>query len=162
MDKLREKWLSLNPRERLYVSVAGIVVLVAVVYFWLINPLNNAVATTQSQLAYQQDLLTWMQPRVQSLRGQQKSGQQAVPISTTELLPTIDQRLKNAAFASNIDSVTQNNANDVRITLKDVPFDELLNWLATQWQTSHINVTALDVQRGSKLGLVDANVVLTA
>lgn len=162
MDNLKAKWQSLSQRERLYVSVAVILVAILVVYYWLITPLNTAVDNARSQLQYQQSLLTWMQPRVQSLQQQQRGGTQTQAVSASELLPTIDQRLKAATFASNVDSVTQNNASDVRITFKEVPFDELMSWLATQWQVSRIKVSALDVTKGSKPGLVEVNLVLNS
>ena len=159
IEKIKRKWQSLQARERFYLSVACVFIALVLLYYILIAPLNDSVQSLRQQVTTAQDLATWMQPRVKALRGVSVSSSQLQTIAENELLPIIDSRLKQSSFAASVDSVSQTNTNDVRITFKKIPFDELLNWLVTQWRTSHIMVSSMDVQKGEKLGM--AKVTLT-
>jgi type II secretory pathway component PulM len=161
MDELKQKWQSLNQREQWIVKIAAVFIGILLIYYLIVAPLSDATSTVQAELAYQRDLLSWIEPRVNALQGQAASGQSATQnITQAELLPTIDSRLKNTEFANTVEQVTQTNTNDVRITFKDVPFDALMDWLETQWKTSRITVDTIDVQKGDKLGLTNINLTL--
>ena len=161
VEKIKSKWQHLQVRERFYLSIACVFIVLVLLYYILIAPLNNSVQNLQQQVTTAQNLVTWMQPRVKALGGVNVSGSQIQTITANELLPIIDGRLKQSSFAASVDSVSQTNTNDVRITFKKVPFDELLNWLVTQWRTSHIMVSGMDVQKGEKIGMAKVTLTLT-
>lgn len=158
-SKLQQRWQGVSKRERLYLKIAGVFVVLLLINYMIYTPLSNAVSNIKTEFSYQQDLVQWMQPRVQTLRGNQ-SKQQVQAVSAGELLPTIDNRLKSASFARTAEQVTQTNDNQVRVNFTDVPFDQLLSWLVTQWQTSRITVISIDAEKGSKEGLANVNLVL--
>ena len=160
MDKLKQKWRSLQQREKTLLILCAIFISVLLLFYTLFNPLNQAASNAQSDYTYQQNLMTWMQPRVRALQGIKTPQSTVQVLSQAELLPTIDSRLKTTTFASTVQQVTQANSNGVRITFKNVPFDDLLTWLISQWQTSRITVSDIDVQKGNKVGLTDVNLTL--
>ena len=160
MDKLKHKWHSLQPRERYILLIGAVFIALLLFYSLVFNPLNLAASNARSNYAEQQALFTWMQPRVLVLQGNQPPHTPLQALSQSELLPTIDSRLKTTTFASTVQQVTQANSSDVRVMFKDVPFDDLLTWLISQWQTSRITVDEIDVQKGQKVGLTDVNLTL--
>ena len=161
LEKLKTKWQSLNARERLYIKIGSIFIVLLIIYSGLISPLNNRINNLQQQIKSQRGLALWMQPRVKALRGKTGNTAQIQTISASELLPTIDTRVKQSALGATVEEISQTNSGSVRITFKSVPFDQLMAWLIKQWETSHIAVSELDVQKGEKLGLVRAALTLT-
>jgi len=162
LQSLTAKWRNFNPRERIYLGIAAIFIVIAIFYYVLISPLTSGVQRLQQQMKYQQDLVQWMQPRVAVLRGSTTSSRQISAIASSELLPIVDTRLKQSSFAGAVGEVSQTNGNNVHITFKQVPFDELMAWLVTQWQTSRIGVTDIDVQKGDKVGMAKVALTLTS
>ena len=161
MDKFLEKWQSLSTREQLYVKLGSIFVAFLIIYYGLVSPLSSSVTSLRQQTLYQQSLVVWMKPRVQALQRTTGSKTSFQAVSQTELLPTIDKRLKNSAFAGAVDEINQTSSNGVRVSFKEVPFDELMAWLAQQWQSSHIMVSDIDVQKGEKVGIAKVSVTLS-
>ena len=161
IEKLKIKWQSLNIRERFYLKLGSIFIVLVIIYYGLISPLNNSIDNLQQQITAQRSLALWMQPRVKALRGEMGHAQQIQPISAGELLPTVDTRLKQTSFASMVTEISQTNNGSVRITFKSVPFDDLMSWLIKQWKTSHLAVSELDVEKGEKAGLVKATLTVT-
>lgn len=160
MDKLKQKWHSLEQREQ-YLLLAGAGFIVILLFFYvLFSPLNQAASNAKSDYAYQHSLLTWMQPRVRAMQGIKTPQSTVKTLGQSELLPTIDNRLKTTTFANTVQQVTQANNNDVRVTFKNVPFDDLLTWLISQWQTSRITVSDIDVQKTNKIGMTNVNLTL--
>lgn len=161
MDKLKQKWQELQPRERMLLSIGTLFIIVLLFYYGIVSPLNQAANQAKSTYIYQQNLVNWMRPRVQAISSNHTAQTPSQTLSQNELLPTIDSRLKSTTFARSVEQVTQDGNNNVRITFKAVPFDDLLTWLITQWQTSRIAVSDIDVQKGKKQGLTDVNLTLT-
>ncbi len=161
LEKLKTKWQSLNARERFYLKIGSIFIILVLIYSVLISPLNSSIDNLQQQIKLQHRLALWMQPRVKALRGKTDHIQRIQKINASELLPTIDTRLKQATFVAMVEEISQTNSGSVRITFKSVPFDDLMAWLIKQWKTSHVAVSQLDVQKGEKPGLVKATLTLT-
>lgn len=160
MDSLKQKWQSLSRREKNILKIGALFIIFVLMYFFLYLPFSNAFSTVQGQYQYQRDLLAWMQPRVQVLQQQTRATTTAQTINQNELLPTIDQQLKDSSFANSVKQLTQDSDSTVRVTLTTVPFDQLMDWLVQQWQSYRITVNSISVQRGSKSGLADVNLVL--
>jgi type II secretory pathway component PulM len=160
MDKLKAKWTSLTRRERLLVSIGSIAVLILLVYYLLLAPLLTAVDNVKMQSTAQQNLLVWMQPRVGLLQSRSSSTSAGQAITASELLPTVDARLKQSDFAGSVGEISQTSTSGVRVALTNVPFDELMTWLTSQWQRSRIQVGDIDVQKTNKVGIVDVTLTL--
>jgi general secretion pathway protein M len=159
MDKLKTKWNSLTNRERFLVSICTAVVFVGIIYYALVSPLLTSVSSSEQQADAQQKLLIWMRPRVNLLQNQSSSTVTSQTVTASELLPTVDARLKQADFASSVSEISQTADSGVRVALTNVPFDDLVTWLSRQWQRSKIQVSDIDVQKTEKVGIV--NVTLT-
>ncbi len=80
-EQLQQRWHQLNSRERLLVSIAGVVLLICVVYFALWQPLQNGIDQRELQRNAQQDTLSWV--RENTGRYLALSKQSGVPRNTT-------------------------------------------------------------------------------
>ena len=126
MDKLKAKWSSLTSRERFLVGIGTMVVFIGIIYYALISPLLSSVISREQQAYAQQNLLMWMQPRVKLLQSQSNSTVTGEAITASELLPTVDARLKQADFASSVSEISQTADSGVRVALTNVPFDDVV------------------------------------
>jgi general secretion pathway protein M len=159
MNKLKEKWEDLSPRERIYLTLTGVFLILIFGYYGIIAPLLNSVADLQQKMTAQENLAAWMEPRVAVLKTY--SNQESVTsISPANLLTTVDTQLKQSEFARAVTEISQANATQVRVTLKDVPFDTLMAWLVQIWQKNQIQVVDFDAQKTDKPGIVTATMVL--
>lgn len=161
IEKFKGKWQSLNARERFYLKIGSIFIVLIIIYYGLILPLNDSIDNLQQQISTQRSLALWMQPRVKALRTEVGHAQQIQTIASSELLPEIDTRLKQSSLSSMVEEISQTDSDSVRVTFKSVPFDNLATWLVKQWKTSHIAVTEFDAQKGEKAGLVKVTLTLT-
>ena len=161
LKKIKTKWQELSTREQFYLGGVVVFIVIIILYYALFAPLSNHVYRLQQQVGYQQTLLDWMRPRVAVLHNTATTSEPIQIVSENELLPTIDLRLKQSLFAAAVDEISQTTNNEVRITFKQVPFDELMAWLATQWRTSRIGVSDIDVQKGEKVGMAKVALTLT-
>jgi type II secretory pathway component PulM len=160
MNKLLLWWDARSVREQLYLAVGTVIAVFLIIYLALIAPINSAVSNLQIQVQQQQALAQWLTPRVPVLQRLSAKSVTAQPVTAANLLATVDTRLKQSQFAKSVAEISQSDASSVRITLNAVPFDDLLLWLAQQWQQSRIAVQQIDVQRSGDAGLAKVTVLL--
>ena len=158
LQNLWLRWKSISPRERLYLSVcAGFIVLV-LMYTLIYEPITKKVNTLSTEQLTQTALLQRMKPRITILKYQTHSS--SSPISASELLSTIDTKIKSSRFASNVEEVSQSGTDGVQIKLKGVPFDNFLAWLGKMWTQNGIEVKRISAQRDATIGTSDVTVTL--
>ena len=154
-------YAGLKENEQLYVAIAGVLLGIVLVYSIIISPLNNAVNNLKLQVNAQQNLIVWMQPRTQAVKGIAMPSS-ATPITGDMLLSTIDARLKQTDWAGQNPDIRQVNGNGVRVNFVSAPTDALLEWLVGQWQQSRITVFQIDATRTDKLGESQVTMTLVA
>jgi type II secretory pathway component PulM len=160
MGNLKQKWDQLSRREQLYVGVGGVLVLVFLLYSFLISPLLTNVTNLKQQYNAQQNLVVWMTPRVAAL-AQLTTVAPTQTVNSANLLATVDAQLKQSILAQSVGEIAQANTNQVRVSLKEVSFDELTSWLVQQWQQSQIQVSDFVAQKTDKPGMVTVTMTLT-
>ena len=159
MDNLKQKWAQLSRREQLYVGVGGILFLAFLLYSFLVSPLMASVMNLKQEYTTQHNLVDWMTPRVAAL-AQMKTAAPIQVVNAANLLSTVDAQLKQSSLARNVSEISQTNINQVRVSLKDVSFDDLMSWLVQQWQQSQIQVSDFVAQKTDKPGMVTVTMVL--
>jgi general secretion pathway protein M len=159
MGNLKEKWQNLSAREQVYIVIAGILLIVTILYYGVISPLLNGVDDVKQRLHAQQTLSTWMTPRVAAL-SRISNTTPSHPVTAANLLATVDTQLKQSNFAGAIGEISQTNTNQVHVTLKEVAFDDLMAWLVQQWQQSQIQISDFDAQKTDKPGMVSVTMTL--
>lgn len=153
------RWRRFSTREQQSVTVLAIAVLVAVIYFGVVEPVNDTISDLQQRISLQQAVLVHIQPEI-SAATSLKSTTKAQPVAAADLLPTVDQSLQQIGLHKAVTEIRQTGSNQVQITFTSVPFDSLVTWLVQLWQTHQIQTTRIDVQRATTLGDVQGTLVL--
>ena len=151
LQELQERFNALESREQNLLTLAGIVLVVCLVYLILYKPLATSVQQLQDNHVSQTNLRDWMTLQVTQLKasGSQTTG---TPKSNKPLSTIINE----TASANQIQiSRSQPRPDDqYQIWLDKVGFEQLVQWLATM-QTDHgIYVQTVNISRAEANGEV--------
>ncbi len=158
LQQFQTRWQQLNSRERLLVSLAGIVVAINVVYFALWQPLQNGIAQRQLQRDAQLETLSWVRENTGRYLAQK---QQSAPSQNTtaprraKQLGDIPRLITEFAGDQQLDVGRMNpEGESLVVVLSDVPFTQVLAFLDALQAESGLVIEQLDITRGNKPGYV--------
>ena len=161
MQQLRDKFNSLQPRERIIILVGGILVLVVAVYMLLLSPLYSAVNAQAKRVSQKEGDLAWMR----SVAGEVAVLSAAAPSrpgpSNESMVVLIDRAARECGLGSSLTGQTPNGETGIRVRLEAAEFDKLMVCLGTLQQVHAVDVESATIDRTGKPGLVNANLVLT-
>lgn len=60
-------WQSISPRERILVAGGGVALLIAVIYWGGIKPLNDRAELAQNRINNERNLLAWVQKKADTI-----------------------------------------------------------------------------------------------
>ena len=152
-------WEGLSPRERALLVLVTVVVLSAVLYLIVWEPLQKEVHTLRQTVAEERIQVAWMEQaavEARALRG----------VTTPErhngesFLSLVDRSARAAGMGANISRVEPEGANKVRVWLNGVAFDVLIPWLAGLQKDQAITPESLVADRQNTVGQVNVRLVL--
>ena len=126
MEQLKEWFESLDDRDQKITIVAGIAISIFMLYFILIEPVNESASKLTREVAAKQKTVNWMKkqiPIILSNKGDAGGNKSSVPLSTLVNNTT----RKYALPVSRRDSKSPN---EIQIWFDNVSFDSFLNWAA--------------------------------
>lgn len=162
MNGLREWFFALAPRERVMVSVAGVLVVFALFYYVLWSPLNTALASAREGVNSESNQARWMlgvENEAQLLRA---SGAHRTPAGRNEsLLAIIDASSRANQLGSAVTHIQPRNDNEAVVNLEQAGFDQMVFWLQTLQTKYGIAVSEATVSReNDNPGEVEARLTL--
>ncbi|APE07342.1 MULTISPECIES: type II secretion system protein GspM [Alteromonas] len=125
MNALLERYKALTEREQKLVILSGVFIVIALFYFAIWSPLNNALAQQQKLLDNQQSLLVWVKDsaaRAQQLRrvsGSEKNFSGSLPQAVNRTTAKHDIAI----------SRMQPQNDELQIWVDQAPFNDVLEWL---------------------------------
>jgi general secretion pathway protein M len=120
---LQDRWKLLAPRERTLLTVAGALVLVALLWMLLLAPSLRVLRGAAAQSA----ALDAQLQRMQTLQAQAQALQQQAPLGYEDAMRALQQATKQTLGAAAQVSV---NGERATVTLQAVGADALAQWLA--------------------------------
>ncbi|OJF69805.1 general secretion pathway protein GspM [Alteromonas sp. V450] len=127
MNALLEKFKALTEREQKLVIVSVLVVIIAIFYYVVWSPLNNALVKQEKLLDNQQSLLVWVKDsaaRAQQLRRSTSSSR-----SFSGSLPQAVNRTTSQYDIAI--SRMQPQGEELQVWVDQAPFNNVLEWLKT-------------------------------
>ncbi|MES1196474.1 MAG: type II secretion system protein M [Steroidobacter sp.] len=158
-EQLKSRFMALQPRERMIVSISAVLLLLVTIYSLVLSPLYKSVNERSAHVVQKQQDLAWMQSMAPQLRALGISK----PVSNPgeSMVVVIASSAGRANIASSIAGQTPVGNNSVRVRLENVQFDSLVVWLGMLQSDFGINVDAADIAHGAQPGQVKAGLTLT-
>jgi general secretion pathway protein M len=161
MQKLKERFNTLQPRERIIVLGGAILVLVTAVYVLGLAPLYAAVSSQAKRVEQKEGDLAWMRSVAGEVAMLSASAPSRPGPSNESLVVLIDRAARECGLASSLTGQTPNGEHGIRVRLEGAEFDKILVCLGTLQQVHAVDVESATIDRTGKPGLVNANLVLT-
>ncbi len=155
---MKEWFNTLAPRERLMVSLAAVVVVLALLYAAAWSPLSSSVTRLQQSVEDRQSLKQWMQrsaAEVTQLRHGATAG-----ADHRSLLAVVDQTSKQSQLAPAVKRIEPDGQELVRVSLEQASFDEMVNWLGGLQHNFGVSVADVSIDRQSDSGRVNVRLTL--
>ena len=149
---------SLQPRERAIVSIGAIAAAVIVFWGYVWTPLQNGRADLQTSVAEKKQLLTSLY-RSSSLSVDSLDSSAAEPQQSLVLL--IAQTAQGAGLSNAITSSRPDGPNNINVTVQNVPFDLLVNWLVALQQNYGVSVQGASINNTRQIGQVSGQLALS-
>ncbi|KEZ79033.1 type II secretion system protein GspM [Salinisphaera hydrothermalis] len=132
MNAVKEWFYGLAPRERVMVSAAAVMVLIAIFYYGLWHPLNTALANAREQVTAESNQARWMlgiRNEAQLLRS---STHHSEPKGQNEsLLSIVDSTSRANNLGGAVTHIQPKNDDEATVTLDKANFNRMLFWLRT-------------------------------
>lgn len=155
-------WQGLNPRERALMSLAGAAVLFALLFLWVVEPLQVRHSRLQDELAGQSralGILHRLGGEAAALR--QGDGARGQLAEGQTLLALLNASAGASGISSAIERIVPNGSTEASVVVRGVPFDTLVAWLIELRSGSGVEALRLVVDGDASMpGRVNASLTL--
>lgn len=156
---VRDWFQGLAPRERVLVAAAAALAIVAVVYAGVVEPVYGARARAAESVARHRQLLADIEGVARRF-----GPQSALPVATgsaDSLVVVVDRSTREASLSAFLKRNQPEGATGIRLRFENVPFDQLLEWLAGVQSADGLRATAATFDPSGEPGRVNSNIVLS-
>ena len=157
----RTRFEALTSRERWIVGGGGIALLITVLYLGIFEPLTNAHRSRLEALDSSRALASRLEAAAVAASGAARKTGAAQLGRNMSLLAAVDQSTKTGTLGKAPERLQPEGDREVKIWFDDVPFDNLVRWLAELQTRYGIAVQSLDIEAQPSVGIVDVRLSLT-
>lgn len=157
---MKEWWFGLQASERRTLSVGGIVMTLTLIYFGGWAPLQESVASLETQVQEQQALKRWMEQSAAEVQQLRRGGAGQGLGAGRSLLTVVDQTARGGQLGPSLKRIEPEGENSVKVWLEQAAFDEMMSWLVTLEQQYGVTVATITIERQAVAGRVDAHLTL--
>lgn len=153
-------WQQLELRQRRLIGLAGLVLVVALVYVWIWEPLAQAREAERERIAQQQTLLNWLEavsPMAERLRDNSRSSRD---LDGRSLLGLADETARAAGLAGAMARIEPTGDEEVRVWLEGADFISVMGWLEEFSRSRPVQVDQLQIDGTGNEGQVNVRVTL--
>ncbi len=151
-EKALSWWQSISQREQRLVAVSSVLVVIAIVYWGIFQPLNVRAEQAEMRLSSERQLLSWVQDKADSIVSKRGSG--SAPVSSQPL----NQVINSSARQFQIELIrVQPRGDMLQVWVKPLSFDQFINWLTFLQEKQGVEVAFLDIEEADKPGVIDIN-----
>ncbi len=149
-------------REKIFLSIGVLVVLLTVFYLILIEPTQERLEKARNNLTSTQSLHAFMletRGKVEKMKASSKQGQ-VEKIPTNRLLAYLDNSMKKSGIGDQVNTISPGKNDGVNLRFDTVNFDNLMQWLINLHFEKGINVISFTLNPTATDGFVKASLLL--
>lgn len=146
---MKAYWQQLEEKDKKLVSILGVTVLIAIVYWFIWQPLVDDIAKTKRQITAQSNTLAEVKSIGQKIVNLQGGA------STKRTSGSLNQIVNRSAklYSVKIERM-QTKSDSLQLWLTDMPFDSLLGWIDNLEQQHGVVTENLDISATDISGMV--------
>lgn len=147
---LQRWWQSINQREKVMVSLCSLLIVVAVVFWGVIQPLNERSEQAQNRIQSEKQLLTWVTDNAEKITMLRKQGgvvRTSAPLN--EVITTSTREFKIELIR------VQPRGEMMQVWVQPLPFSRLVAWIAYLQEQQGVDVEFIDIKRAQQTGVVE-------
>ena len=159
---MKDWFASLEPRERRLIITAGVVVVVALLYLLVWEPIARDNESLKLRYESSQQLISWMEDAVQeakTLQAQIKASGPSGRSKNQSLLGVIDRTAKRDKLGPSVKRVQPDGKTGARVWLENVVFNDMIKWLEKLEQQEGVRLVTTVIDKQDEPGLVNARLV---
>ena len=157
LEEIKHWYYTLPKKEQWIVSGTTVFVIITLFFLIVWEPLHLGLNAEKIKQSTQNKNLTWMQQAANEVKALRGSGSRtSVRDKNKPTTLVIEQAINNAGLKVNVKKIESSGANGARVTLDEVPFNQMLVWLNTLAMHNGIFVTSANIERGSSEGKANA------
>jgi len=161
MNAIKEYLNGLEARERNLILVAAAIFVLVIPYQFIWKPFVTSVENTTIRVQAQKVQFIKMQQQAKKIRQLRGSGNIVVQPGKQFLNNLIQTAAKNNGLSNTL-KIKSDTDNSIRVSLDNVPFDNVMNWLDQLVSTNGVIVSKLNIDRQPTIGNVNVSVYLDA
>ena len=157
---MKDWYLGLESRERLMVAVGGVVVLLALVWGLLINPVYSASAAAERRIETKRETLVFLRSAAAELAGAADLPAARPDLAGQSLVVIIDRSARQAGLGAALTNNQPIGEDGIRVRLESASFEAVARWLAAIDQGSGLSIESASFDRAPEPGRVNASLTL--
>ncbi len=159
MDAIKEYFNNLESREKNLVIIAGVLIGLLIPYQFMWKPFSESLEDSQIRVEAQRKQLVTMQQQAQQIKGLRGSASFTSQPGRQFLNNLINTEARKNGLANSLKTKAESN-NKVRVSMDNVPFDNVMKWLDQLVSRHGVIVTKLTADRQPSVGRVNVTVYL--
>lgn len=157
---LRAWFEQLAPRERLLVTMAGGVIVLALIIMLGIRPIMSQSKRGNELVEDKRELLAELREVAARLGPQRGAASTPASGNTQSLVLVIDQTTRSSGLAQHLKRNQPDGADSIRLRFENAPFDSVVTWLNTLQNQHGMSVTSANIDASPQTGRVNCNLTV--
>jgi general secretion pathway protein M len=157
---MKDWFLGLESRERIFVAIGAVVVVLAIIWGLLISPLYGASAATESRIEAKRGTLNFMRAAAAELAGATNLPADRPDLAGQSLVVIIDRSARQAGLGAALTSNQPIGEDGIRVRLENASFDAVARWLDAVDSSSGLAIESASFDRAPEPGRVNASLTL--
>lgn len=159
MNAVKDYLNSLEVRERYLVIVAFVLIIVTIPYQFMWKPFSESLDNSRIRVQSQKTQYIKMQQQSQKIK-QLRGTSTVVSQPGKQFLNNLIQTAAKRNGLTNNLKIKSDTQGSIRVSLDNVPFDNVMNWLDQLVSNNGIIISKLNIDRQPSLGRVNVSVYL--
>ena len=160
MQKLKDWYYGLKPRERMIISGGAVLVVLTAIYVLALAPFYSSVSTLAENVETKKADLAYMRSVAGELQALNATQPMVATPTGESLVVLVDRTAREAGLSSALTGQTPNGENGIRVRLESAAFDMAVMWLGNLELSHAVAIESATFDRTSTPGLVNISLVL--
>ena len=161
MTTMRDWFQKLAPREQLLVSVAAVLLVMAMIVTLGIRPIISSTSKGHERVEEKRKLLLEIEQVAERIGPQATGGQIVASNGNQSLVVIVDSTTRNNGLAAYLKRNQPDGATSIRLRFENVPFDAIVAWLGSLQAQHGLIATTATIDKSGTPGRVNCNLTLS-